>query len=62
MRRPGGTESRTEGFLTFQMVRTCPYSCVKWTSESQGERTSPAGIPVTRAGVATVIRAKGIAR
>mgnify|MGYP006869434579 FL=1 len=38
------------------MVRTCARGNVEWTSESQGERK-----PVTRAGAATVIQAKGIA-
>ncbi len=44
-----------------QQVRTCPYSSAKWTSELQGERFREIGIPVTRAGAAAVIQAKGIA-
>jgi hypothetical protein len=41
-----------------ELVRTCPNSDAEWTSELQGER--PKG-PVSRAGAATVIKAKGIA-
>jgi len=41
-----------------EKVRTCPDSEAEWTLELQGER--PSG-PVTRAGAATVIKAKGIA-
>ncbi len=59
MRRPGGTES---GCST---VRPRTYSSAEWTSELQGERKTFAFArrlsSLTRAGVATVIRAKGIA-
>lgn len=37
-------------------LRSCPNAKIEWTSEQQGERQNP----VTHAGVATVIRAKGI--
>jgi len=39
-------------------VKTCPDSDAEWTLELQGERPNR---PVTRAGAATVIKAKGIA-
>jgi hypothetical protein len=41
-----------------EKVRTCPDSDTEWTSELQGERLKS---PLTRAGAATVIKAKGIA-
>ncbi len=39
------------------LVKTCRHGCAEWTLELQEERTE---IQVLRAGVATVIKAKGI--